>query len=221
VNFGPPPGCTLSDGTVASGTVDLAVSESGGTTTVALTLTSVVVDGEALAGTASFATTNGTMFTVTADITSGASTDSAKLTITGTTDSFTITGNATVTEGSTTTVLDFSDLTITIGECYASGGSVEVTKSGISESLTFNAQTPETGKVSLTVGKHTSTMTLPPYGSCPNSGASRDAGKFALKDAGRDSSRDSGKGSSKDSGLPHLPGRDAGRDAERDASGHH
>jgi hypothetical protein len=177
VGFGAPPGCTLPDGTVISGTVDVAVTDAGGTATIALTLDDVVVNGASMAGTASFSTTNGTMFTVTTNLMSGTKTDVASLTITAGKSSFSVTGTATDTEAGVTTKLVLTGLTVTYGECYATAGTVEVTEGAISESYTFNAETPETGQVTLTIGKRSSTKTLPAYGSCPSAGSSpRDAG---------------------------------------------
>jgi hypothetical protein len=177
VSFGAPPGCTLPDGTVVSGTVAVAVTQSGAITTVALTLDSVVVNDKSISGTASFATSNGSMFTVKANLTSGTQTDVADLTVTGATDSFTVSGTGTVTQSGSTTEITFNDMVVTKGECYATGGSMSITKGAITETITFSATTPDTGEVAITVGKRTTEMTLPAYGSCPSGGSAPDAGR--------------------------------------------
>jgi hypothetical protein len=44
-----------------------------------------------------------------------------------------------------------------------------VIKSGLlSETVTFSSSTPSTGQVMVTIGKKTSTATLPAYGTCPH-----------------------------------------------------
>jgi hypothetical protein len=43
-----------------------------------------------------------------------------------------------------------------------------VTSLGVSETIAFDAETPATGQVSVTIGKRTTTTTLPTYGSCPS-----------------------------------------------------
>jgi hypothetical protein len=168
VSFGAAPGCTLAGGTQISGTVNLGVSEASGTTTIALTLTSVVVNGEALSGQASFATTNGSTFNVTSSMTSGAKVHASTLTIIGGSSSFSISGTATVTESGSTSNVTLTNVVHTKGECYATSGSMTVAKGGTSEVLTFEPSTPATGVVSVQIGKHTTTATLPAYGDCPS-----------------------------------------------------
>lgn len=175
VAFGAPPGCTLASGPAISGSVSVAVSRSGSTTTIALTLDDVVVNGEAIAGTASFATTNGSTFAVTTNLTSGDKTDAADLTVVGAPGSLTISGTSQVTEAGVKSALTFTNVVHEEGECYATSGSMTVTTVGITETITFNAGTPATGEVTVTIGKRTSTATLLPYGSCPSDGG-RDAG---------------------------------------------
>jgi len=176
VAFGAPPGCTLMDGTSISGTVDLAVSQSGATTTVALMIDSVVIDGEPISGTATFSTSNGSTFSVETNLTTSSKTDVANLSVTGTAGSYTISGTSTVTQGSSTSNLVFTGLTVMKGECYADAGSISMTEGAVTEVITFDAATPTTGRVSVTIGKRTATTTLPPYGSCPSGGATKDAG---------------------------------------------
>jgi len=168
VAFGAPPGCTLANGDTVSGSVTVALSRAGSTTSVGLTLTDVVYDGVSLSGTASFATTNGSTFTVKSSLTSSTGSESSDLTVTGGTGSFSITGTATVTMGSTSSALTFSGVTVTKGQCYATAGSLAIEQGGADETLTFDSGTPETGKVSVQVGKLTTTATLPAYGSCPS-----------------------------------------------------
>ncbi len=175
VAFGSPPGCTLSNGDTVSGTVAVAVSEAGGTTTLALTLTSVVIDGSSLAGTASFATSSGSSFQVTLDVTAGSDTYTGDLTVAGESGSFTVSGTAKETVSGATSSYTLDDVVITPGHCYASAGSVTVVKGASTETITFESTTPTTGVAELTVGKHTVPFTLPTYGDC-GAGA-HDAGR--------------------------------------------
>lgn len=170
VDFGAPPGCTLTNGDAISGTVNVAVSLAGGTTTVDLTLTQVIYDDVPLSGTASFATTNGSTFTVKSSLTSSSKSDSADLTVTGAAGSFSISGTASVTDAGTSSAITFDGVTVTKGQCYATAGSIGVQQGSVTETLTFDASTPTTGKVSVQIGKVMTTLTLPPYGSCPSSG---------------------------------------------------
>ena len=168
VSFGAPPGCTLANGDIVSGTVEVALSHAGGTTTATLTLTQVVYDGVPLAGTASFATSDGSTFTVKTSLESSGKSDSADLMLKGSSGSFSLSGTASITQGSTTTALTLTDVIVTEGECYATAGSIGVMMGSASETLTFDATTPQTGKVAVQVGKVMTTLTLPTYGSCPS-----------------------------------------------------
>lgn len=163
----PAPGCTLKNGVNVQGTVSLSVTKSGSTTTVTLTLTSVVVNGVSVSGTASFATSNGTTFTVTGDVTSGSTTYTMNLTVAGSTGSTTINGTSTAKSGDSTNSMTFTNVVWKVGECYPSSGSLKVTKALVTSTITFDSSTPTTGKVSVTSGRKTQTMQLPAYGNCP------------------------------------------------------
>jgi len=168
VNFGSPPGCTLKTGAVVSGSVSLSVSKSGGTTSVALTTPGVVVNGEPLDGTASFATSNGSTFTVTLDLTSGTKSDNSSLTVDGSQGSLTISGSATIVEAGITSSVTFTNVNHVEGECYATAGSMTVKTGILTETLTFLSTTPMTGLVDVATGKKATTTTLPAYGDCPS-----------------------------------------------------
>jgi len=74
INFGAAPGCMLAGGINVSGSVQATVTSSGATTTIALTLTNLMIDGRSLSGTLSFATTNGTTFQTSVNLTSSSGT---------------------------------------------------------------------------------------------------------------------------------------------------
>jgi len=190
VNFGAAPGCTLSGGEQISGSVNLALSKSMATTSIALTMTNLDVNGQAIAGTATFATSDGSTFAVTSQTSSSTKTETSNLTIVGAASSFTISGSAQVTEDGVSSVLAFNDVVHVDGECYATSGSMTVTTGPIVETITFNANTPATGEVSVQTGKHTTSSTLMPYGSCPS-------------DANEPSDAGDAGGRGRDGGLGH------------------
>jgi hypothetical protein len=169
-SFGAPPGCTLMSGVTVSGTVIAAVTTSGGTVTIALTLESLIAGGKALSGTASFATSNGTSFAVTTNLVSGTTTQTASLTVTGSSTAFVINGTASSIEGGVTTMFTFKSVVWQPGQCYPQAGSLEVAKGATTLTMTFSASTPSTGEVEVTAGKRSYPLTLPAYGSCGGDG---------------------------------------------------
>lgn len=166
-NFGAPPGCTLSNGLTLSGSVSLAVTKASGALTVAMTFTSFTVDGTSLTGTASFLTSNGSTFQVTANLVAGGNTVTANVSVTGQPAAFLLDGTTSITEGGKVTKLDFAKVSAAAGQCYAKGGAMTVTKGSLVSTVTFDAQTPSTGKVKVTQGRRSYTATLPAYGKCP------------------------------------------------------
>lgn len=165
VNFGAAPGCTLANGVTASGSLTAGVSKSGSTITVALSFASLVVNGKALDGTASFATSNGSTFAVTAALTSGADTINANLTVTGASGSFTMGGTASSSRSSMSAT--FTAVTYRAGDCYPNGGSMALTRGPVSLTVTFSASSANSGVVTVTQGRRSSSATLPAYGTCP------------------------------------------------------
>ena len=170
VSFGSPPGCKLESGVAVSGTVIVGVSTAGSTVTLSLTLQNLVAGGKSIAGTASFATTNGTTFALTANLTSGTATDTVSLTVTGSTSAFTIDGTSTAIQGTSTTSYTFKGVVWQPGQCYPQAGSIQVVKGKTSITLTFSSSTPATGQITVTAGKRSYPQKLPAYGTCPGDG---------------------------------------------------
>lgn len=167
VAFGPAPGCTLRNGSVISGTVAVGVAKTASTITLTLTLTQVVSNGVPLSGSATFATTTGSTFTVNANLTSGTTTWTiTNLSATGGTGTTTLNGTVSTAGGDATTTMTFTNLTWKAGDCYPNGGTVTSKKGLVSTVITFEATTPTTGLVKVTVGRKTSTVALPAYGQC-------------------------------------------------------
>lgn len=168
VAFGAPPGCTLASGTTASGTISLSVAASAGTITVATTFTSLVVNGKPLDGSLSFSTTNATTFKVTGDLKSGGNTSTLDLTVTGSTNSMSLSGTTKATDSaSVSTTLTFTQVVLVKRDCYPSSGSVKYEKGALSQTLTFLSTTPKDGKATLRIGLKTYPVKLPAYGKCP------------------------------------------------------
>jgi hypothetical protein len=166
VNFGPPPGCTLRNGAKISGSVSVSVAKTANTISLTLSLTQVISNGVALSGTAAFNTSNGSTFTVDANVTSGATAYVlTNLSVTGGTGTTTINGSVAIT-GDSTTTMTFANLTWRRGDCYPNGGTVTSKKGLTTTVITFDANTPTTGLVKVTVGRKTSTVPLPVYGQC-------------------------------------------------------
>jgi hypothetical protein len=166
-------GCTVG-GVNISGSVTLSLSRSGppgpgGTTTLTLTFTNFSVDSRTFTGTASFATTNGSTFTVALDLTASTKAIKGTLTVTGSPGSFTIDGPLTVTESGTTSNVVFKGVVYQPGQCYPNAGTVTITKGSLPQTtITFSAATATTGTVQVTTGKATGSEQLPKYGSCPS-----------------------------------------------------
>jgi len=166
-SFGPAPGCTLPNGTTISGTIAVGISKSGSTITIAMTMTSAIVNnGPAMDGTVQLATTDGTTFTLSGNFTSGSTTySSTGLTFTGSPGVITIDGNFSV-GGDTSTTYTFTTLTWKVGDCYPNGGSLAIKSGLITMTVAFDSTTPTTGNVLVTIGKKSVTEKLPVYGTC-------------------------------------------------------
>lgn len=166
LSFGPPPGCTVGDLTL-TGTVIVSLTKQGSVTTASLTFTDVTVDGVPLSGSAVFTTTDGSTFDVALSLTKDTRTLTAQLRVVGAAGSFTVDGSASVSSSGVTTSLRITQLHYTEGDCYPDGGTVTVTQGRVSQVITFSAETADTGVVTVTTGRRTTTDTLPAYGSCP------------------------------------------------------
>jgi hypothetical protein len=175
--YGPAPGCTLATGLVVSGTVTATVTAQSGMVAVALSFQDFTVEGTALTGTASLVTSNGSTFQVTLALTSSSGAVSGTVQVVGAAGAFTVDGPLTKQKDGSTSQTAFTALHYTVGGCYPDGGSVSVTKGKTKVVYQFSSTTPTTGQVTATVGKTTSTVTLPAYGSCPGTGSYGHGGK--------------------------------------------
>jgi hypothetical protein len=152
--------CTTPNGVTFSGSFTAAVAKSGGTLTITLTYSNVVVGETTLNGTATLTTTNGSTFQVTYALTKNGTQVSGTLTAAGAPGQITVDGM--LTSGSTSATL--TGVLWKKGDCYPSAGSIAVTQGRLTTTYTFTASTPSTGTVTLARGR---TAQLPAYGSCP------------------------------------------------------
>ena len=74
-------------------------------------------------------------------------------------------GSVTV-SGDTMSTVTFANLVWNLGDCYPRGGTLTTRKGLITTVVTFDANTPATGLVKVTVGRKSATIALPAYGQC-------------------------------------------------------
>ncbi len=150
------------------GTIKVSVTAAGGKVTVTLQMTNVALDGQGpLNGTASASYSGGATYSVTVNTT----TSSAVFNFAGSyvlsNKTATINGTGDYTKNAVIYAFTLNNVTWKVGDCYPNGGSVEIRINRLTETLAFNAQTPATGKATLTVGRKSQEVTLLAYGSCP------------------------------------------------------
>jgi hypothetical protein len=169
VDFGAAPGCTLMNGTRISGIASFGVSGGNGTLTVTVAFYDLLVDGVDLTGSAEFTTTTGNTFTVTFNLMSKGAKVMGTIMVAGAPGSMTLSGTMTQQKGTgAATSITFTSVLWKKGDCYPRSGSVAISRGRVSQTATFSATTPSTGKVEVTVGAKTTTVTLPAYGTCPH-----------------------------------------------------
>jgi hypothetical protein len=175
VDFGTA-GCTLQNGQLVTGSVQLDVTGGSpdGTTAapvmVAVSFAGVTVGSRGVAGTINISTGGGSSMTVGLDVTVGSQSFSGSVTASGTaTGSFTVTGMLTLGSGAMTTQLNLNGVSYQSGDCYPDGGTITLTKGPINETVTFSPASAQSGQVTVQVGRLSTQATLPSYGSCPAS----------------------------------------------------
>jgi hypothetical protein len=161
-NFGS--GCMFGNIAVA-GTITVGVTKNGSSISLAVAFMGVTVNGEPLSGTATFTTSNGTTFTLTANITWQKTTYTAQsFTVTGAPGQITLDGALGL--GDAVSSYTFAGVVWKQGDCYPSAGTLTIKKGLLTETVTFTAATATTGVVSVTIGKKMVMGKLPAYGSC-------------------------------------------------------
>lgn len=163
----PSTGCTVGNGVAFSGTVAATVTKTGSSLTIKLEFTNFVLSGNAVSGTITLVTSDGTTFQVTYALTRSTKSVSGTLTAVGAPGQITTSG--TIDNGSVTATL--TNVLWKKGDCYPSSGSLSVAQGRVTTTYTFTSTTPMTGTVST--GKNR-TAQLPAYGACP---PGADAGK--------------------------------------------
>lgn len=173
VNFGT--GCTVPHIGTVSGSAAATIGKLAGTIRVSLAFTNLAVNGLAIDGTLSLATTDATTFTAEADLSSGAN----HVTFTGSAIVDANLSGVTLSGTGTFQAVTFHATGIHhgFGTCYADAGSLSMAKNttskrgtlvALDETVAFSTTTPATGQVIVTINGQTSTTTLATYGTCPH-----------------------------------------------------
>jgi hypothetical protein len=167
VDFGT--GCRLLSKINVSGNASARVTANAGTITVLLTFTALKLNGKSLDGTTSFATSTGTSFTVNADLTAaGLKLGATDFVVRGIPGSIILdSGSMTATKLGVTTTLTFFTVAWKPLECYPNSGSVRIKLGPVVQTFVFDAQTPQTGVVTVKSGMKSVKRSLPAYGNCP------------------------------------------------------
>lgn len=178
VNFGT--ACVIDPIGTVSGAASVTVTKpTTGTVKVAFTFTAMQVNGRPLDGTFTATTSNNTSFTATCDLTSG-SKHLVLTTLTLVLDAdgkgVKLDGAGTVDQGEGPKELTLVAVHHRFGQCFADGGVITQSKTTTGRSgrtttstqkLTFDAQTPTTGLVTVQIGSAPATQVkLPGYGRC-------------------------------------------------------
>ncbi len=165
VDFGM--GCTLKNGTVASGSISVGVTQSGTMISLAVTMTMLKVNGQSLDGTLTMNTSNATSFTTIGSVTTSDGTFNANLTLSGTATSIGISGTLEESSGTVKSGYTFTFVVWNRADCYPNSGAVKIQRGAVMSTITFDAMTATTGKVTVATGRVTVPGQLPAYGSCP------------------------------------------------------
>jgi hypothetical protein len=144
-------GCSFG-GVTVSGTVVVKVTvtgpDSGRTVGVKLTLTSLVVNGWDLAGSASFSSSGGSTLSATLDLTHSGMSVKFDGSVVGSTGSMKIDGALTVNSGAAPLSASLAAVTVARGACWPNGGTATISGLG---TLTFDSQTATTGQAKLVI----------------------------------------------------------------------
>jgi hypothetical protein len=173
VDFGA--GCTVPNVGFVAGAASVTISKQLSRLDLAFTFTTLSVEDKTIDGTLDMSTSDATSFSVTANLTSGSGDvmfmGYAQLDANGA--GVTFGGNG-MAKGVAYTA---SNVHHAFGGCYADAGTVTIGRVvvgrrgslvAVTDVITFDATTPSTGVVTVTVNAVKSTVTLPPYGTCPH-----------------------------------------------------
>ena len=177
VDFGS--GCTLPGIGAISGSASATIAKLAGTITVALTLTNITVNGNAVSGTVTLATSDGTTFNFMMSV----STARQQVTFKGGAvldaggKGVTLDGSGTSQMGAAMLAYTMTGVHHEFAACYADAGTMTVMKTThnkrdlavtLQETITFSTTTPSTGAVTVTIDGVSTPATLPAIGTCPH-----------------------------------------------------
>jgi len=162
------PGCMINEaGVKVTGHLEITVAVSDNVVTVTFTFVSLAIYGYPnLTGTGTVTAAGSGEYGFAVDMTSPVEFSfSGSITKTG--DTVTMSGTGEYTKEGKTWTVTAANVTWKVGDCYPSSGSVSLKTGPATETITFDEQTPSTGKVTITIAGKSGTMTLEPYGECP------------------------------------------------------
>ncbi|MFT3843144.1 MAG: hypothetical protein QM723_39535 [Myxococcaceae bacterium] len=159
--------CTLKNGSIASGSIAVGVAKNGSMITLTVTMTMLKVNGASLDGSLTMTTSNATTFTTIGSLTTADGTYNSNLTLNGTATSIGISGTLQEAMGTTKANYTYTFVVWNRADCYPNSGSVKIQRGSVMSTITFDAETAATGKVSVATGRVTVPGHLPAYGSCP------------------------------------------------------
>lgn len=176
-------GCSIGSVGTVTGKVTVTVGATSGTVKLAFTFENVAVKGFTLNGTFEASTKNGTDYTFHTALTLNdkAFTFDGTMNVDPSAKAVTIDGTGTTSSASAESY-ELKGVHHVYESCYADAGSIAITQTtktklgksvSVTETITFNADTPKTGKATLTVGGQTSPITLPSYGACGGDGGGK------------------------------------------------
>jgi hypothetical protein len=164
------PNCTLNDGTKIDGSMNVGVSKLDPSTLIIFSFTppGVVVNGKTLVGGPSFSTSDGTTFALGANLGPDTSTsyNLTGLTVAGILGSVEANGTMDIVKTGTQTNLTFTGVKWKRGECYPNAGTLQITRNGLTMTVTFSATSPTSGRAEVSVAAKSASEGLPQYGSC-------------------------------------------------------
>ncbi len=155
-------GCTVS-GVPVSGSLSVGITKDDDTVSVAVQMDQLNVDGKVYTGELNLVP--GASLTVSGTLSQDQGTVTLDLAVTLSADYWLIDGDVTISEAATS--LTLIDVRYQPGDCYPSGGVVQVQQGAVNATLTFDAATAQSGQAVVTIGRVSQPTTLPAYGECP------------------------------------------------------
>jgi hypothetical protein len=171
VNFGAAPGCTLSNGVQAVGSVAAAVSKVGSIVSVRFDFTTMTINGRDVTGWAKWTRATPSQFQVTGKLGTDPNSANLFLSVMASPPGVEVSGRVERTNTGVLDIVELGTVKYTLGDCYPQAGTLTCSRAGVQNavSVTCNSNTAKSGVVTVirSATKESGTATLPAYGSCP------------------------------------------------------